>query len=65
MRLVVAPRFRSDINAILNYLEEVAGPRLAARYSGRFAETIVRLTRFPESGSPRAALGAHTRIAIV
>jgi toxin ParE1/3/4 len=64
-RLVTAPRFRSDTNAILNYLEEVAGPRVAARYSGRFEETIVRLTSFPESGALRPALGENTRIAIV
>jgi len=64
-RLVTAPRFRLDTNTILNYLEEVAGPRVAARYSGRFEETIVRLTYFPESGAPRPALGPNTRIAIV
>ena len=64
-RLVTTPRFRSDTDAILNYLEEVAGPRVAARYSGRFEETIVRLTHFPETGAPRLALGANTRIAIV
>ncbi|MGA8615683.1 MAG: type II toxin-antitoxin system RelE/ParE family toxin [Xanthobacteraceae bacterium] len=64
-RLVTAPRFRSDTNTILNYLEEVAGSRVAARYGGRFEETIVRLTSFPESGAPRPALGVNTRIAIV
>jgi len=64
-RLVTAPRFRSDISTILNYLEEVAGPRVAAQYSGRFEETIVRLTSFPESGAPRPALGPNTRLAIV
>jgi toxin ParE1/3/4 len=64
-RLVIAPRFRSDTNAILNYLEGVAGPRVAARYSSRFEQAIVRLTRFPESGAPRPALGVNTRVAIV
>jgi len=64
-RLVTAPRFRSDTNTILNYLEEVAGPRVAARYGSRFDETIVRLARFPESGAPRPELGVNTRIAIV
>ena len=56
-RLVTTPKFRFDINDILNFLEEVAGARVAARYSGRFDETIVRLTNFPESGAPRPALG--------
>jgi toxin ParE1/3/4 len=63
--LVTTPRFRSDTNEILNYLEEVAGLRVAARYSRRFGETIVRLTNFPESGAPRPTLGASTRIAII
>jgi toxin ParE1/3/4 len=64
-RLVVAPRLRSDTETILNYLEKVAGLRVAARYGGRFEETIARLTSFPESGAPRPVLGVNTRIAIV
>jgi toxin ParE1/3/4 len=64
-RLVTNPRFRFDTAEILNYLEEVAGPHVAARYSRRFDEAIMRLTDFPESGAPRAALGAGTRIVII
>jgi toxin ParE1/3/4 len=64
-RLVTTPRFRFDTGEILNYLEEVAGPRVAAKYSRRFDEIIVRLTDFPESGAPRPVLGARTRIVIV
>jgi|HubBroStandDraft_3_1064219.scaffolds.fasta_scaffold315334_2 toxin ParE1/3/4 len=64
-RLVTAFRFRSDTNAILNYLAEAAGPRVAARYSGRFEEAILRLASFPESGAPRPALGDNARVAIV
>jgi toxin ParE1/3/4 len=64
-RLVTTPRFRFDTNEILNYLEDVAGPRVAAKYSRRFDEAVVRLSNFPESGAPRPSLGTHTRIAIV
>lgn len=65
LRLVITPSFRRDTGQILDYLEEVAGARVAATFSARFDETVVRLTSFPESGAPRRGLGTHTRIAIV
>lgn len=52
-------------NQILDYLEEVAGIRVAENCSTRFEQTIDRLVYFPESGSPRRTLGVNTRIAIV
>jgi toxin ParE1/3/4 len=64
-RLVATPRFRVDTHEILNYLETVAGPRVAATYSDRIGQTIVRLVAFPETGARRSALGANTRVAPV
>lgn len=63
-RLIATHSFRRDATQILDYLEGAAGARVAEKFSSRFAETIVRLTNFPESGAPRPALGAYTRIAI-
>jgi plasmid stabilization system protein ParE len=64
-RLIVAAEADADAIAILDYLHKEAGVRVAERYKVRFQQTMARLTDLPETGSPRPALGIHTRIAIV
>lgn len=64
-RPVFTARFRSDTNHILEYLENVAGPRVAENYAHRFRTTVDRLIQYPQSAAPRPALGANARIAIV
>jgi toxin ParE1/3/4 len=64
-RLIVTRRFRSDIDSILRYLEDVAGPRSADNYARRFRVTIDRLVQFPQSGAPRPMLGAGARAAVI
>lgn len=64
-RLVVTPEADADGIEILDYLSREAGLTVAERYHRRFQHTLARLRNFPESGSPRPALGARTRIAIV
>lgn len=64
-RLIATARFRSDTDDILDYLERLAGSRVAENYGHRFRATIDRLVQFPQSGAPRPALGQNARIAIV
>jgi plasmid stabilization system protein ParE len=42
-----------------------AGARVAANYGRRFDLATRRLVQFPRSGSPRPALGASARMALV
>ena len=64
-RLVSTARFRSDTSEIIDYLERVAGSRVAESYSHRFRTTVARLTELPGSGAPRTELGTNVRIVIV
>jgi plasmid stabilization system protein ParE len=64
-RLVVTADAEADTNDILTYLEEKAGPLVAARCGHRFLVTLQRVVEMPESGAPRPALGPNIRIAIV
>ena len=60
-RLIVTARFRSDVDSILHYLEDVAGPRSADHYARRFRVTIDRLVQFPAEW--RATSDARPRCA--
>jgi toxin ParE1/3/4 len=64
-RLVFTASFRSDIDFILTYLEDIAGPRVADRYAVRFRATIDRVTQFPRIGSPRPMLGPSARVVVI
>ncbi len=65
IRLIVTESAKSDISQILDYLETEAGPATAARYSDDFREWFSALAVFPESGSPRPALGKSVRVGII
>jgi plasmid stabilization system protein ParE len=64
-RLLVSREAEADLDAILQYLAENAGPTTAARYGERFAAAIERIVVFPGAGAPRPLLGPSTRIVIV
>ena len=64
-RVVVTERAKRDLRYILSELNEMAGYRVAERYTAEFKATYRRLADFPASGAPRHALGLNTRIAIV
>lgn len=64
-RLLVSREAEADLDAILQYLAENAGPTTAARYGERFAAAIERIVVFPGAGAPRPRLGSSTRIVIV
>lgn len=64
-RVIISAAADADVAEILTYLTQVAGRTVAQRYCDEFNIIYDRLTDFPASGSPRPALGPHTRIAIV
>lgn len=64
-RVIVTPRADRDIAAILEYLIENAGPRVAAKYADAIDEAIARLEEMPGTSAPRQTLGQNTRIAVV
>jgi plasmid stabilization system protein ParE len=56
---------RRDLLTLLEHLTDKAGARVARKYEQLIQKAVVRLRRFPESGSPRPELGEATRIVIV
>ena len=64
-RLAVTSDAEADLNEILDYLHREASSRIAADYGDRFRHYIERLIEFPGIGSPRPALGPHTRVGLV
>ena len=64
-RVVLTASADADTAFILRDLAAKAGADVARRYDAEFDALYRRLERFPESGSPRPALGALVRIGIV
>ena len=56
---------RLDLLSILEYLTDVAGARTARTYDSRLKQASDDLAVSPGIGSPRAHLGADTRLIIV
>lgn len=65
IRLLVSQEAEADIDDILSYLLDNAGPVTAARYGERFTEAFERITDIPGAGAPRPHLGSAARIMIV
>ena len=64
-RVVLTASADADTAFILRDLAAKAGADVARRYDAEFDALYRRPERFPESGSPRPALGALVRIGIV
>jgi toxin ParE1/3/4 len=64
-RVVTTASADADTAFILGDLTAKAGVNVAARYNADFDALYRRLEKFPESGSPRPALGRLVRIGIV
>jgi toxin ParE1/3/4 len=64
-RLVVTAPAESDVIAILTYLAQEAGLKVAEDYERRFGLAIERLVQHPAMGAPRPQLGRSARMAIV
>ena len=63
--IVITSPADADAAHILAELGAMAGAKIAERYISDFDKLFVRLATYPQSGSPRAALGPHVRICIV
>ena len=64
-RVVLTASADTDTASIISDLAAKAGANVADRYNAEFDALYRRLELFPESGSPRTALGRLVRIAIV
>ena len=64
-RVVVTDQAKRDLRYILSDLANRAGYRVAERYAVEFKSAYRLLNSFPDSGSPRQALGPDTRIVLV
>ena len=64
-RVVLTASADADTAFILRDLAAKAGANVTGRYDAEFDTLYRRLERFPESGSPRPALGALVRIGII
>jgi toxin ParE1/3/4 len=64
-RVVITASADADTAYILGDLTAKAGANVAARYDADFDALYRRLERFPESGSPRPALGRLVRIGVI
>jgi toxin ParE1/3/4 len=60
--LIVSPRARLDLLAIIHHLTSAAGPVVADTWDRRLWRNIDRLAEFPGSGAPRPRLGHDVRI---
>jgi toxin ParE1/3/4 len=63
-RLIVSDAARRDSRAILEYLEEQAGVKIALQFALQFDSTVDRLAEFPLSGSPRRQYGPNVRLMV-
>jgi toxin ParE1/3/4 len=64
-RVVITASADADTAYILADLAAKAGANVAAHYDADFDAFYRRLEQFPESGSPRPALGRLVRIGVV
>ena len=64
-RVAITASADADTASILADLAAKAGANVAARYDADFDALYRRLEQFPESGSPRPALGRLVRIGVV
>lgn len=64
-RIVIAGPADADSAEIVRDLTAKAGEVVADRYEAEFAALYRRLELFPESGSPRPALGLVVRAGVV
>jgi toxin ParE1/3/4 len=64
-RVVLTASADADTALILSDLGTYAGANVAARYDAAFDALYRRLEQFPESGSPRPALGRLVRTGVV
>ncbi len=64
-RIVITSSADADTAAIIRDLGQKAGKVVAARYAAEFDQFFATLARFPQSGSPRPALGKDVRIGVV
>jgi toxin ParE1/3/4 len=64
-RVAISASADSDRLAILDYLASKAGHATAERYNAAFGIALRRLADFPDSGSPRPALGVSIRVVVV
>jgi toxin ParE1/3/4 len=65
VRVVVSGTAQADIDAIVAYLVENAGPQVADRYLDEFDAIYDRIGEFPDIGPPRPSLGREVRIALL
>ena len=63
--LRISRRAQADFDQIIEYLNDVAGPLVAGKYGRDIQAAINRIAGLPGLGSPRPALGADVRVAIV
>jgi plasmid stabilization system protein ParE len=54
VKIVFHPLVFSEIDAIMSYYEEIAGPALADRFFEDFSETVRKVSANPQSFSIRA-----------
>ncbi len=64
-RVVITDPADADSTEIIRDLTAKAGELVADRYEAEFDALYQRLATFPESGSPRPALGRLVRIGLV
>jgi toxin ParE1/3/4 len=62
---LVQAKAEADLAAILDDLEQRAGPATAVKYAKAFDACLERLSIFPGLGAPRRRLGTLTRLSIV
>ena len=53
MRIDLHPRFHSDVFAVMEYYEQVAGPDLADEFYGELRRVMLKAAESPESYSIR------------
>jgi plasmid stabilization system protein ParE len=63
--VTLSERARDDIDQIIDFLLQEAGPRVASAYAKRFSDQIELLTHFPGVGTPKPIYGKHVRRLVV
>jgi plasmid stabilization system protein ParE len=64
-RVIVSLLAQADTAYIVSDLTDKAGYGVAAEYLASFEAVYDRLAVYPDSGSPRAAIGRHIRVGVV
>ena len=64
-RVFVGLRAQADLAAILTYLADVAGPKVARDYRERIRALYQLLSEHPDSGARRPAVGGNVRHCVV